>query len=76
MSSKSDGGAGVKGSRPADEDHLPKGITETEEEKKKHWFVGSIDQGTTSTRFVIFDGHGDPIVSHQIEFENKYPQSG
>ncbi|KAF7544462.1 hypothetical protein G7046_g9781 [Stylonectria norvegica] len=58
------------------EEHLPKGIVETEEEQHKHWFVGSIDQGTTSTRFLIFDGHGDPVVSHQIEFENLYPQSG
>ena len=38
--------------------------------------MGSIDQGTTSTRFIIFDGHGDPVTSHQTEFENKYPQSG
>ncbi|CAM1501797.1 Fc.00g037810.m01.CDS01 [Cosmosporella sp. VM-42] len=58
------------------EEHLPRGIIETDEEKRRHWFVGSVDQGTTSTRFFIFDGHGDPVVSHQIEFENKYPQSG
>ncbi|KAF4979987.1 hypothetical protein FZEAL_3914 [Fusarium zealandicum] len=55
---------------------LPQGIIETEEEKQKHWFVGSIDQGTTSTRFLIFNGHGEPVASHQIEFENHYPQSG
>jgi len=58
------------------EDHLPTGILETEEEKKHHWFVGSIDQGTTSSRFLIFNGEGDPVASHQIEFENLYPQSG
>lgn len=58
------------------EEHLPRGIVETAEEKKKQWFVGSIDQGTTSTRFIIFDGHGDPVTSHQTEFENKYPHSG
>lgn len=46
--------------------------TETEEE----WFVGSIDQGTTSSRFLIFNSHGEPVASHQIEFENKYPRSG
>ncbi|KAH7176619.1 hypothetical protein EDB81DRAFT_44553 [Dactylonectria macrodidyma] len=58
------------------EEQLPNGIVETEEEKQKHWFVGSIDQGTTSTRFLIFNGHGEPVASHQIEFENKYPHSG
>lgn len=58
------------------EEQLPDGITETEDEKQKHWFVGSIDQGTTSTRFLIFNGHGEPVASHQIEFENKYPESG
>ncbi|KAI8675177.1 Glycerol kinase [Fusarium keratoplasticum] len=59
-----------------EEEQLPQGITETEEEKQKHWFVGSIDQGTTSTRFLIFNGHGEPVASHQIEFENHYPHSG
>ncbi|KXH69687.1 glycerol kinase [Colletotrichum salicis] len=57
-------------------EHLPAGITETQEELKEHWFVGSIDQGTTSTRFLIFNGLGDPVASHQIEFENHYPHSG
>lgn len=61
---------------PEHEDHLPQGILETEDEKKHHWFVGSIDQGTTSSRFLIFNGEGDPVASHQIEFENLYPQSG
>ncbi|KAJ4310867.1 Glycerol kinase [Fusarium piperis] len=59
-----------------EEEQLPQGITETEEEKQKHWYVGSIDQGTTSTRFLIFNGHGEPVASHQIEFENHYPHSG
>lgn len=58
------------------DDHLPCGILETEEEKKQHWFVGSIDQGTTSSRFLIFDGEGNPVASHQLEFENLYPKSG
>ncbi|KAL0941901.1 glycerol kinase [Colletotrichum truncatum] len=57
-------------------EHLPAGITETEEELQKHWFMGSIDQGTTSTRFLIFNGLGDPVAMHQIEFENHYPHSG
>lgn len=58
------------------EEHLPQGITETEAELREHWFVGSIDQGTTSTRFLIFNGEGDVVVTHQIEFENLYPESG
>jgi glycerol kinase len=58
------------------DDHLPQGIRETDEEKQHQWFVGSIDQGTTSSRFLIFNGEGDPVASHQIEFENLYPKSG
>ncbi|KAI1157972.1 glycerol kinase [Nemania serpens] len=40
------------------------------------WFIGSIDQGTTSSRFIIFDRWADPVVSHQIEFTNHFPHSG
>ncbi|KAL4810887.1 hypothetical protein BDV18DRAFT_165365 [Aspergillus unguis] len=39
-------------------------------------FVGSIDQGTTSTRFLIFNREGEPVASHQIEFTQIYPNSG
>ncbi|KAF7724338.1 Glycerol kinase [Apophysomyces ossiformis] len=39
-------------------------------------FVGAIDQGTTSTRFVIFDERGSLVTYHQIEFEQHYPQPG
>lgn len=39
-------------------------------------FVGSIDQGTTSTRFLIFNTAGEPVAGHQIGFDNKHPQSG
>jgi glycerol kinase len=39
-------------------------------------FVGSIDQGTTSTRFLIFNRSGEPVASHQIEFKQIYPQPG
>ncbi|KAK1759552.1 hypothetical protein QBC47DRAFT_293170 [Echria macrotheca] len=68
---KTDGGVEV-----AHEEHLPQGIHETEEELRHGWFVGSIDQGTTSSRFLIFNGEGDPVAMHQIEFENLYPKSG
>ncbi|KAJ5256673.1 Glycerol kinase [Penicillium angulare] len=39
-------------------------------------FVGSIDQGTTSTRFLIFDREGEPIASQQVEFSQIYPNPG
>ncbi|KAL3478119.1 hypothetical protein BJX99DRAFT_256883 [Aspergillus californicus] len=39
-------------------------------------FVGSIDQGTTSTRFLVFNREGEPIASHQAEFQQIYPNPG
>ena len=39
-------------------------------------FVGSIDQGTTSSRFLIFDKTGEPVAIHQEEFSQKYPNPG
>lgn len=39
-------------------------------------FVGSIDQGTTSTRFLIFDKAGEPVNVHQEEFSQIYPHPG
>lgn len=39
-------------------------------------FIGSIDQGTTSTRFLIFNKDGEPVASHQVEFSQIYPESG
>lgn len=47
-----------------------------DEGRLKQFYIGSIDQGTTSTRFIIFDGIGEPVAQHQIEFSQKYPQSG
>lgn len=47
-----------------------------DEKELRQWFIGSIDQGTTSTRFLIFDGTGSPIASHQMEFRQMYPHSG
>lgn len=44
--------------------------------KEEEWFVGSIDQGTTSSRFFFFNSQAEPIAGHQLEFENKYPESG
>jgi glycerol kinase len=39
-------------------------------------YVAAIDQGTTSTRFVIFDADGQPAGMAQKEHEQIYPQPG
>ena len=54
---------------------LPR-FTTSKENVLAQFFIGSIDQGTTSTRFIIFDGTGQPVASHQHEFKQHYPQSG
>jgi len=63
-----------------------KGSTGLEGRQAKGWeqqpvdknaeFIGAIDQGTTSTRFLIFNKEGLPVASHQIEFEQIYPNPG
>ncbi len=39
-------------------------------------FIGSIDQGTTSTRFCVFDAAGRIVAAAQKEHEQIYPQAG
>lgn len=39
-------------------------------------FVGAIDQGTTSSRFLIFNNQGEVVVTHQLEFTQIYPRPG
>ncbi|AWB91635.1 FGGY family carbohydrate kinase [Aeromicrobium chenweiae] len=39
-------------------------------------FVGAIDQGTTSTRFMIFDHDGHEVARHQLGHEQIRPQDG
>ena len=51
-------------------------VSKKDEQRLKQCFIGSIDQGTTSSRFLIFDGTGTPVASHQIEFKQMYPHSG
>lgn len=36
----------------------------------------AIDQGTTSSRAIVFDGDIRPVTSAQLEFEQHFPQSG
>src|SRR5919197_3927070 len=39
-------------------------------------FVGAVDQGTTSTRFMIFDHWGSEVAIHQLGHEQILPQAG
>lgn len=39
-------------------------------------YVGALDQGTTSTRFMIFDRKGDAVAHHQVEHQQIYPKPG
>ena len=39
-------------------------------------YVGAVDQGTTSTRFMIFDHSGNELARHQLEHEQILPQAG
>ncbi len=39
-------------------------------------YVGALDQGTTSTRFMVFDHAGNVVAMHQREHEQIYPQPG
>ena len=39
-------------------------------------FIGAVDQGTTSTRFMVFDSEGTEVGRHQLEHEQVLPQAG
>jgi glycerol kinase len=39
-------------------------------------FVGAVDQGTTSTRFMVFDHGGNEIGKYQLEHEQILPKAG
>jgi len=39
-------------------------------------YIGAIDSGTTSTRFMLFDHHGSVVAYDQCEHEQIFPQSG
>ncbi|KAA8648689.1 glycerol kinase [Aspergillus tanneri] len=42
----------------------------------KDRFIGAIDQGTTSSRFIIFDCAGNPVAKYQTEFRQIHEHSG
>jgi glycerol kinase len=39
-------------------------------------YIGAVDQGTTSTRFMIFDRGGNEVTRHQLEHEQILPRAG
>ena len=39
-------------------------------------FIGAVDQGTTSTRFMVFDHDGREVARHQLEHEQVLPKAG
>jgi len=39
-------------------------------------YVGAVDQGTTSTRFMVFDHSGLEVAHHQLEHTQILPQAG
>ncbi len=39
-------------------------------------YVAAVDQGTTSTRFMIFDHGGNEVAKHQLEHEQLLPRAG
>ena len=46
------------------------------QEERDAKYVGALDQGTTSTRFMIFDHGGQVVAIHQKEHEQIYPKPG
>lgn len=43
---------------------------------KQGEFVGSLDCGTTSVRFIVFDKYANIISQHQLEFPQYFPHPG
>lgn len=39
-------------------------------------YIAAIDQGTTSTRFVLYDSNARAVASHQVEFSQLHPRAG
>ena len=39
-------------------------------------YVLALDQGTTSSRAIVFDGEGAPVAARQREFRQIFPQPG
>ncbi|KAE9406502.1 glycerol kinase [Gymnopus androsaceus JB14] len=46
------------------------------QDKRQGEFVGSLDCGTTSVRFIVFDQYANIIAQNQLEFPQYYPNPG
>ena len=44
--------------------------------KNKKKFIVAIDQGTTSTRAILFNSSGDAVFKSQLEFRQYFPNNG
>ena len=44
--------------------------------KNKKKFIVAIDQGTTSSRAILFDTAGIPQFKSQLEFKQYFPKNG
>ncbi len=67
---RSDDQAGIDGGDPADV------VDAGMEEKAMHDYILAIDQGTTSSRAVLYDANIRPCDHAQEEFAQHYPASG
>ena len=56
------------------ENHRPQFIMAAEFSEKV--YVGAIDQGTTSSRFILFDRSGNMVGSASKEHKQLYPNQG
>lgn len=65
--------------RPDQTDDGDRSLIQDEEKRNddlKDRFIATIDQGTTSTRFIIFDCTGVPVAKYQTEFRQIHDHSG
>lgn len=65
--------------RPEQTDDGDRSLIQDEDKRNddlKERFIGTIDQGTTSTRFIIFDCTGVPIAKYQTEFRQIHERPG
>ena len=51
-------------------------VSGKKEQKLMARYVGAVDQGTTSTRFMVFDHAGREVARHQMEHEQILPRAG
>ncbi|KAF9260674.1 glycerol kinase [Marasmius fiardii PR-910] len=66
----------LKDSKDTKDTKTSKAKVDAPKELKQGEFVGALDCGTTSVRFMIFDKHANITAEHQLEFPQYYPQPG